>query len=126
PAAAAAPPAAPTACYADVTSQPPGADIVIDQTSVIGTTPQRVQLPCGAPVELVIRKAHLTPAIRTITPTPEGTPLQVALARQLVSLKVSSMPAGATVTLGGKSLGVTPTVVKVPAFEASTLTIAKD
>src|SRR5262249_17380554 len=80
PGAAAVPAPAPAAapeCFADVTSLPTGADIVIDQTNVIGTTPQRVVLPCGRPVELVIRKARLAPATRTITATPEGVPLQV-------------------------------------------------
>ena len=48
------------------------------------------------------------------------------LVRQTFLVKVSSTPPGATVTLGGKSLGVTPTMVKVPAFESSTLSIAKD
>jgi hypothetical protein len=122
----AAPPAPAAACFADVVSQPAGAEIVRDQTTVIGTTPQRVALPCGAPIELVIRKARLVPVTRTVTPTPTATPLQVTLVRQTVLVRVSSTPAGATVTLGGKSLGVTPTMVKVPAFEASLLAIAKD
>jgi hypothetical protein len=127
PAHTAAPPAAaPGDCYADVSSVPPGAEIVLDQASVIGTTPQRVALPCGRPVELLVRKPHLVPSTHTITPTPEGTSVQFVLVRQTFLVKVSSTPPGATVTLGGKSLGVTPTMVKVPAFESSTLSIAKD
>jgi hypothetical protein len=126
-AAAPAPPAAaPGDCYAEVSSVPPGAEIVLDQASVIGTTPQRVALPCGRPVELLVRKPHLVPSTHTITPTPEGTSVQFVLVRQTFLVKVSSTPPGATVTLGGKSLGVTPTMVKVPAFESSTLSIAKD
>jgi hypothetical protein len=127
PAAAAAPPAAPAAdCFADVSSQPAGAEIVVDQDHVLGTTPSRVALPCGNPVELVIRKQCLVAATRTVTPTPEGARVQVALPRQMFVVKVSSTPTGATVMLGGKSLGVTPTTVKVPAFEASTLVLSKD
>ncbi|HEX3479234.1 MAG TPA: PEGA domain-containing protein [Kofleriaceae bacterium] len=126
PAHAAAPAAAPGACYADVSSVPAGAEIVLDQASVIGTTPQRVALPCGHPVELLVRKPHLVPSTHTITPTPEGTAVQFVLVRQTFLVKVSSTPPGATVTLGGKSLGVTPTMVKVPAFESSTLSIARD
>ena len=126
--ATAPPPAAPPAgdCYADVTSQPAGADIVLDQETVVGTTPKRVSLPCGRPVELLVRKARLVPATHTITPTPAGTAVQFVLVRQTFLVKVSSNPPGATVTLGGKSLGVTPTMIKVPAFESSTLSIAKD
>jgi hypothetical protein len=66
------------------------------------------------------------PATHTITPTPAGTAVQFVLVRQTFLVKVSSNPPGATVTLGGKSLGVTPTMIKVPAFESSTLSIAKD
>lgn len=124
--AGAAPPAA-TTCFAEITSVPTGAEIVIDQTNVIGTTPKKVTLPCGAPVELMIRKGRLVPATRTVTPAPDGVKLKVTLAKQTFQLKVSSTPAGATIMLNGKPLGITtPTTVKVPAFEASTLTIAKD
>jgi hypothetical protein len=121
------PPAPPAGdCYADVTSQPAGADIVLDQETVVGTTPKRVSLPCGRPVELLVRKPRLVPATHTITPTPAGTAVQFVLVHQTFLVKVSSNPPGATVTLGGKSLGVTPTMIKVPAFESSTLSIAKD
>jgi hypothetical protein len=68
----------------------------------------------------------MVPVTHTITPTPEGASVQFVLARQTFLVKVSSTPPGAAVTLGTKSLGVTPTMVKVPAFESSTLSIAKD
>ena len=125
PVAGAAPPVQPGECFADVSSQPAGADIVLDQT-VIGTTPQRVTLPCGNPVDLLIRKPHLASVVRTIAPTPEGVPLKVVLPKQLFLVKVSSTPEGATVTLNGKPLGVTPTTIKVPGFEASALNLTKD
>ena len=118
-------PADAAACFADVSSVPTGAEIVIDQTTVIGTTPQTVALPCGAEVELVVRKARLLPVSRTVTPTPAGVKVRVALAKQSFLVKVSSKPEGATIMLNGKPLGVTPTTVKVPAFESSTLIIAK-
>jgi len=116
----------PGTCSVDVSSVPTGAEIVIDQTNVIGTTPQKVTLPCGAQVELLIRKARLLPMTRTVTPTPEGAKLKVALAKPTFLVKVSSTPAGATITMNGKSLGVTPTTIKIPAFDASALTITKD
>jgi len=112
-------------CFANVSSTPTGAEIVIDQTKVIGTTPQTVSLPCGAEVELLVRKARLLPVTRTVTPTPTGVKVRVALTKQVVQIKVSSNPEGATITLNGKSLGVTPTTIKVPAFESSTLIITK-
>jgi hypothetical protein len=104
---------------------PAGADIVHGQI-VIGITPQKVPLPCGQPVELLIRKARLAAVTRTITPTPNGPRLKVALARSTFLVKVSSAPPGATITLNGRSLGVTPTTVKVPGFESSVLMIVKD
>jgi hypothetical protein len=119
------PPTAGT-CYASVSSQPSGAEILGRAAKVIGTTPQKVALPCGTKVELTIRKGRLAPVTRTITPTAAGVKLRVALVKQIVQVKVSSTPAGATITLNGRSLGVTPTTVKVPAFEPSTLIIAKD
>jgi hypothetical protein len=121
-----APPAQAGGCYADISSVPAGADILLDQASVVGTTPQRIALPCGHPVELLVRKPHMVPVTHTLTPTPEGASVQFVLARQTFLVKVSSTPPGAAVTLGTKSLGVTPTMVKVPAFESSTLSIAKD
>ncbi|HEX7836318.1 MAG TPA: PEGA domain-containing protein, partial [Kofleriaceae bacterium] len=124
-AAAAASASQPGECFADVSSQPTGADIVLDQ-NVVGTTPQRVTLPCGHPVDLVIRKLHLASVVRTITPIPDGVPVKVTLSKQLSRVRVSSTPEGATVTLNGKPLGVTPTTVQVPAFESSALNITKD
>lgn len=113
-------------CFADVTSSPAGAEIVLGSDNVLGTTPSKVALPCGDKVELTIRKTRMMPAYRTVTPTPEGAPVRVALGKQLVQVKVSSTPPGATITLAGKPLGVTPTTIKVPAYEASTLAISKD
>jgi len=109
-----------------VSSVPSGAEIIIDETRVIGTTPQKVALPCGKPVDLLIRKGKLVAANRTVTPTPNGARVRVALARPTFLVKVSSTPPGATITLNGRSLGVTPTTVKVPAGESSALMIVKD
>ena len=41
-------------------------------------------------------------------------------------VKVSSSPAGATITLNGRTLGVTPTTIKLPVLESSTITITKN
>jgi hypothetical protein len=119
------PPPGSAACFADVSSQPAGAEIVVEQ-NVVGTTPMKVELPCGLPVDVVIRKARLVSATRTITPTPDGVPVKITLAKPTFQVKVSSIPAGATITMNGKSIGVTPTLVRVPAFEPSSLTLTKD
>ena len=41
-------------------------------------------------------------------------------------IKVSSSPAGASISVNGKSVAVTPTTMKLPAFETSTVTFSKD
>ena len=112
------------ACVVGITSTPTGAEIVRDK-EVIGTTPADLVLPCNEAVKLVFRKARFANAGRTITPKPEGVKLRVPLARAMLSVKVTSAPPGATIFLEGKSLGVTPGVIKLPAFESSTLLISK-
>jgi hypothetical protein len=118
--------AAPVECFIDVTSVPPGADVVLDPDNVIGTTPAKLPLPCGAEAKVTIRKARFAYQVRTITPTPDGAKIKVVFAKLMYSVKVSSQPPGATITLNAKSMGFTPTVVKLPAFEVSWLTIGKD
>ena len=43
----------------------------------------------------------------------------------MFSVKVTSTPAGATITAGGKSMGVTPTTIKLPGFEPTSITLTK-
>ena len=114
-----------TDCSVPVASRPSGAEIVLDKATV-GTTPATLTLPCGVEARLVLRKSRYVSAHRTITPKAGGQrPVRVALARVTLQVKVSSTPPGATITLAGKTIGVTPTMVKLPAFEAASLKIAK-
>lgn len=77
-------------------------------------------------MRLSLRRARYVNANVTVTPSPEKPkPVTVTLARVTMTVKVSSAPAGATISLGRKSLGVTPTTVKLPAFETSTIKITK-
>jgi len=112
-------------CKVSVSSVPSGAEIVIDK-NVVGTTPTSLTLPCGAEAKLVVRKARFASQTRTVTPKVGHKPIKVALAKVTFSVKVSSTPPGASITVSGKPMGFTPTTVKLPAFEASTLKIAKD
>ena len=77
-------------------------------------------------MKVTLKKARYQSLTREITPKPTSKPIKIALARTTFTVKVTSTPPGATVTLGGKALGTTPTTIKVPAFEPSTLKIAKD
>ncbi|MBL9013141.1 MAG: PEGA domain-containing protein [Myxococcales bacterium] len=118
--------AAATDCNVAIASAPTGAEVLLDRT-VLGTTPMTAALPCGVESKLTFKKTRYVSATRTVTPKPEGgKPVRVALARVTFTVKVSSSPAGATILLGARSLGVTPAAVKLPAFETSTLTIKKD
>jgi hypothetical protein len=115
---------APEGCSVEVTTNPPGAQVTIDK-DVLGTTPGTFQLPCGAPAKLSIKKAGFFSATKDVTP---GTDSKVAieLAKAMFSIKVTSAPAGASITVGGKAAGVTPTTIKVPAFAQTTITLTKD
>jgi PEGA domain len=50
----------------------------------------------------------------------------VTLPKPMFSVKVSSTPPGATITVAGKNVGITPTTVRLVAFEVSTLTLTRD
>ena len=115
---------APTDCSITITSVPAEAEVTIG-TDAKGSTPVTVTLPCGAAQKVTLKKARYQTTTRDVTPKPNAKPIRIALARTTFTVKVSSSPQGATVTLGGKTLGMTPTTVKVPAFEASTLKIEK-
>jgi PEGA domain-containing protein len=39
---------------------------------------------------------------------------------------VTSTPEGATITVGGKVVGITPTTIKLPAFAPTTITLTKE
>jgi hypothetical protein len=110
-------------CMIEVDSSPSGADIVRGD-QVIGTTPTQIALPCGVATRLVFRKAKLSSVTKTVTAS-DNARVRVAFAKPMLSVKVTSSPPGATITVGGKSLGVTPAMVKLPANESATLVISK-
>ena len=116
-----------TRCTVEVTSVPAGADVLVQGSKdVLGTTPATLELPCGDETRLLVRKARFSSAVRPVTPTEAGAKLRVALAKLTFSVKVSSSPAGASISVNGKSVAVTPTTMKLPAFETSTVTFSKD
>jgi hypothetical protein len=98
---------------------------IVDGDLVVGRTPTKLPLPCGVETKLTFRKTNFVPQRRTVTAAATGSRLRIALARPTLAVKVSSSPPGATVTVRGKSMGVTPTVVKLPAFTTTTLVISR-
>ena len=121
----ATPPKAET-CSVEVTSAPAGAEVSLEDKTVLGTTPATVTLPCGQATKLNIKKAKFLGVIRTVTPTAEGVKLAVTLGVATFAVKITSTPAGATIFVGGKSKGVTPAAVQLPAFQTVKIVVSKD
>jgi hypothetical protein len=120
------PPVAPSGpCKVAVSSVPTGADVLLGKQK-LGTTPGSFELPCGTESKLTLKKAKYVATPRSITPSADkSNKLAVKLSRVMFSLKVTSTPAGATITVGGKSAGVTPATVRVAGYETSTIKISK-
>jgi hypothetical protein len=113
-------------CKLDVASAPPGAEIWLDDNQ-LGVTPASIELPCAVEAKLQFKKAKLATLVHAVTPGTD-TIVSVKLAAAAiaaVSLRVTSNPPGATITMAGKVLGITPTTIHLPANGAS-LTLTKD
>jgi hypothetical protein len=121
----AAPPA-PQVCNVDVTTTPTGAELWLDDKPVLGTAPATIQLPCGVETKVHATKAKYGSTVKAFTATADNTKLALRIAPPMFSLKVTSMPMGATITIGGKVVGITPTSVKVTAFSATRITVTKE
>ncbi len=113
-------------CNVEVATTPAGAEVSLEDKTVLGTTPAKLTLPCGKATKLTIKKPKFLAVIRSVTPTPEGVKVAVTLGVATFALKITSTPAGATIFVGGRSKGVTPTAVQLPAFQTVKITVAKD
>ncbi|MDB4955043.1 MAG: Heat shock protein Hsp70 family protein [Myxococcales bacterium] len=120
--------AAATKCTIEVTSVPPGAEVALDSTKdhVLGTTPGTFELPCDTETKLYVRKAKYNGVVKSVTAAAKPATVAIKMSKQTFALKVTSTPAGATITIGGKSMGVTPTTIRVPAYETAAITVSKD
>jgi hypothetical protein len=113
-------------CIVDVVTNPTEVGIFDERGLQLGTSPAQVKVPCGS-TRLILRKETYAETIRPVVATTDGTAkLRAALAHASLSVKVSSTPAGATVSVGGKSKGVTPTTMQLPMLESSTIVFTKD
>jgi len=114
-------------CLVEITSVPPGAQIARDDDTSLGTTPTSIELPCGVATKLVLRKQHYGAATKEITANAGAvTKVAVRLSKPQFTLRITSTPSGATISIGGKTAGVTPTVIRVAAFETTTVILTKD
>lgn len=113
-------------CDVDVTTAPPGADIMLDGATVLGTSPATIPMPCGVVQKVSVKKARYGAAVKAFTATATATKLAIKIPPPMLQLKVTSVPTGATITVGGKVVGITPTTVKVLGVGATTITVSKD
>jgi hypothetical protein len=112
-------------CKVTIKSIPAGADVLLGKQK-LGTAPGTFELPCGSESKLTLRKRSFTKEVRSFTPSPaKSNQLVVRLGRHMISVKVTSTPAGATITAGGRSVGVTPTTIRLPASGSSTIRLTK-
>jgi hypothetical protein len=118
------PPPSDGKCKVDIASVPTAADVYLAKAK-IGVTPMAFELPCGTESVLTLKKVKFTATDKAITPAAgKANKVTVKLGVPMFSLKVTSTPSGATITIAGKSAGVTPTTVKVPSG-VSTITLSK-
>jgi len=106
-----------TAVRVDVTSEPPGAQVLVGG-KVLGETPwEDVLVKIGT--ELVLRLDGYEDAAVVLT-SAEQKVLHADLVRRAVAMEMTSEPTGATVRAAGEELGKTPLEVEVdPAVELS-------
>ena len=94
----------PSTVVLSVTSEPAGASVAIAGQTVGSTPMQDIRLPPGT--TLVLSHPGFEDAmLRVSAQKPQ---LHAALTPVSVSVAVTSQPAGATVVVGGKTMGVTP------------------
>ena len=111
-------------CSLTVTSSPAGSIVSVDQQQ-IGPSPITVAGPC---TKRRVDVKHPRYALGTKWVTlSEGTPgsVDLTLARPTHNVTVTSVPAGATVSIAGRRAGTTPTQVKVMGFSGVTITVEK-
>ena len=111
-------------CDVTFTSTPSGADILIDGT-LAGVTPATVSVAC-APSKVTFRKKGMPSDVKSFKPTKKGITVVGHLSRLMFTVKVTSQPSGATIAVNGKSIGKTPSAVKVPAFQTVSIGVNKD
>ncbi len=118
-------PAAGGACPVEIKSIPAGADVLLGKQK-LGTAPGTFELPCATKTKVTLRKRAYATTVRAFTPIANrANKLVVRLGRNTFSVKVTSTPAGATIKLGRRSMGVTPTTIRLPAHDTSTIKLTK-
>ncbi len=111
-------------CRISVASTPAGAMVTIDG-DVMGPTPIVVAGPCRAR-KLELAHPRYEKLARVVTPTAaEPLVVELNLQRPTHTLRLTSTPSGATVSINGRRAGTTPTAISVMGFSSVTLTVEK-
>ncbi|MEZ4359945.1 MAG: PEGA domain-containing protein [Kofleriaceae bacterium] len=108
-----------TSCRLSVASNVDGATLYLGG-EVVGVTPQVVEAPC-APATLEVRHPRYRTAAVAVDPKPGVTDVDVRLTRPIFTIKIVSSPPGAGVLVNGRSIGITPVVTSVLAFEKGSI-----
>jgi hypothetical protein len=103
---------------------PRGARALLGDVTV--TVPGEMRLLCGVEVKVQFERDHYLPTTKTFTPTVGGPDISVTLKKVPADVEVRSDPEGAMIIVNDKSLGTTPTVISLPKFETTSITLDKD
>jgi len=115
-------------CSVDIGDVLSGGTVYINRYDSLGPVPEKLSLPCGNEVTLIIRTQKDRSSFelrRTIIPMAEKFRTATRHYRQSFALEVTSDPTHASITLNGKAVGVTPTTILVPGFDRMVLVISK-
>lgn len=104
---------APTVVEVPVTSDPPGATVIVDGKAVDGVTPTSISIMTARETTVELRKAGYLRATRTVTALTDDVPKVDVKLQQAAILKVTTTPPGARVLMGGEIVGATPTQLDV-------------
>jgi len=111
-----------------ITSEPPGAVVLLDGVRAGVTSPafQKTDLRPGVRTRVTLRKKDYHDTVFDVDLAPgvaryDGVPLAPAFG----SLEITSVPPGATVKVGGRQVGVTPHVEKKLASGKTLVTLEK-
>ena len=100
--------------------------ITVEGGGQVARLPADLLLPCGVEVDLRFTQPHRVSSQRKVTASSTSTSTKIFRMNKLTAVVVvTSKPTGATISLGKRMLGVTPTPVKLPDTEVVTLTLSK-
>ncbi|MDB4959157.1 MAG: hypothetical protein JWO36_6726 [Myxococcales bacterium] len=111
-------------CRMTIMTTPAGSTVQLDGLAV-GPSPITVDGPCQRR-QLAVAHARYQGATQWVTPTPgKAASVEVVLQRPTHSLMIETAPLGATISIGGRRAGTSPTMVELMGFSSIAITITK-